>query len=214
MCSCLFLLSIFSGVLVFSFSLYVYWNSKTIEKMIHTFTHDQRQRRTKMQRRINAQKYKKLKWNKQYAASAQHWFLFSSIRPTVRVCFFLIHSPFIFSKVRYFSIQIFSPATSKSPLCINYALIFSFISIQFFSQKQKHFSQPDTSSPFLLLFSFPLSNNIDSNIYNLKSRTYKRLLFVCPFSLIRPYLLLLALFLYVFFSSFFLILFFSHFCFI
>lgn len=48
------------------------------------------------------------------------------------------------------------------------------------------------------LFRLPLSN-IHSNIYNLESQAYKRLLFICPFPMIWPYLLLLVLFFHCYF---------------
>lgn len=59
---------------------------------------------------------------------------------------------------------------------------------------------------YRLFFRLPLSN-IHSNIYNLKFQAYKRLLFICPFPMIRPYLLLLVLFFLNLFFAFTLLLF-------
>lgn len=124
-------------------------------------------------------------------------------RLTVHVCFRLFHSLRLYKqkKNHYFSVQFFPCYLPKSPHCINYALILFFFSLILYEKIN------DSSNLIHIVFvfcccyfRFPLSNNIDSNIYNLKSRTHKRLLFICPFPMIRPYLLLLALLLYVFFS--------------
>lgn len=158
---------------------------KRLKRLIHTHT--------QMMKLIGEQNAKN-ETNKIMCGICPTLISFFINKLTVRVRLLLIHSlthhlhqsSFFFNfYCFFFSCRV---RLSRHSVSITRSYFFLSVSLPFYFN---FFFQPEVHGlrfRYCWFFLVPPFEYFDSNIYNLMSRTYKRLLFVCPLSMIRPYL--------------------------